>query len=48
MLIREITNRDLLATCWTWAGDAAPARDDEASPIDIRTRLEAEIGRAHV
>lgn len=41
MSIREITNRNLLATCWTWSGDAAPARGDEASPIDIRTRLEA-------
>lgn len=41
MPIREITNRNLLATCWTWAGDAAPARDDEASPIDIQTRLKA-------
>jgi Sugar phosphate isomerases/epimerases len=39
-----ITNRDLLATAWTWAGDAAPARGDELSPIDMTERLNA-IGR---
>ncbi|MFE5563412.1 sugar phosphate isomerase/epimerase family protein [Amycolatopsis japonica] len=41
MTIRRIENRDLLATVWTWSGDAAPARGDESSPLDIRTRLEA-------
>lgn len=35
-----IENKDLLASCWTWAGDAAPLRGDETSPIDIRTRIE--------
>ena len=37
----KIENRDLLATCWTWAGDAAPARGDEKSPIDMSTRVKA-------
>lgn len=36
-----VPNRDLLATCWTWAGDAAPFRGDETSPLDLRTRIEA-------
>ncbi len=36
-----IQNRDLLASCWTWAGNAAPLRGDETSPIDVRTRVEA-------
>ena len=36
-----IDNRDLLATCWTWAGDAAPARGDERSPEDIHARIAA-------
>ena len=41
-----ISNRELLATCWTSAGDAAPDRGDEVSPIDLRTRIEtaAEVG----
>ena len=41
-----ITNRELLATCWTSAGDAAPNRGDQISPVDLRTRIEtaAEIG----
>ncbi|MCV2490274.1 sugar phosphate isomerase/epimerase [Geodermatophilus sp. YIM 151500] len=41
-----IGNRELLATCWTSAGDAAPDRGDEVSPVDLRTRIEtaAEIG----
>jgi sugar phosphate isomerase/epimerase len=41
-----IPNRELLATCWTSAGDAAPDRGDEVSPIDLRTRIEtaAEVG----
>ena len=32
---------DLLATCWTSAGDAAPGRGDEVSPIPLRERAEA-------
>ncbi|MFC9431367.1 sugar phosphate isomerase/epimerase family protein [Streptomyces sp. NPDC056987] len=40
MAVRRIENRDLLATVWTWSGDAAPARV-ESSPVDIRTRLDA-------
>ncbi|GAA4688161.1 sugar phosphate isomerase/epimerase [Pseudonocardia yuanmonensis] len=31
----------LLATCWTTAGDAAPLRGDERSPVPLRTRIEA-------
>ncbi len=34
-------NKNILATCWTWAGDAAPARGDETSPVDITRRIEA-------
>jgi sugar phosphate isomerase/epimerase len=30
----------LLATCWTTAGNAAPLRDDERSPVPLRTRIE--------
>ena len=30
----------LLATCWTTAGDAAPLRDGERSPVPLRTRIE--------
>jgi sugar phosphate isomerase/epimerase len=43
---RTISNRELLATCWTSAGDAAPDRGDEVSPVDLRTRIEtaAEVG----
>ena len=42
----RITNRELLATCWTSAGDAAPNRGDQISPVDLRTRIEtaAEVG----
>lgn len=36
-----VPNRDLLATCWTWSGDAAPGRGDETSPVDIVQRIEA-------
>jgi sugar phosphate isomerase/epimerase len=41
-----IANRELLATCWTSAADAAPDRGDEVSPVDLRTRIEtaAEVG----
>lgn len=31
----------LLASCWTTAGDAAPQRGDERSPLPLRTRIEA-------
>ncbi|MGA1835383.1 sugar phosphate isomerase/epimerase family protein [Herbiconiux sp. 11R-BC] len=30
----------LIATCWTTAGDAAPQRGDERSPIELRERIE--------
>lgn len=32
---------ELIASCWTTAGDAAPLRGDEISPLDLRTRIEA-------
>jgi sugar phosphate isomerase/epimerase len=32
---------ELLATCWTTAGDAAPSREDWRSPVPLRTRIEA-------
>src|SRR3954447_7532322 len=32
---------DLLATCWTTAGDAAPSREDWRSPVPLRARIEA-------
>lgn len=35
------TNKQLLAACWTWAGDAAPLRGDESSPLDLSRRVEA-------
>jgi sugar phosphate isomerase/epimerase len=41
---RMISNRELLATCWTSAGDAAPDRGDEISPVDLRTRIETAAG----
>jgi len=34
-------DEDLLATCWTTAGDAAPLRGDERSPYPLRDRVEA-------
>jgi sugar phosphate isomerase/epimerase len=34
-------DEDLLATCWTTAGDAAPLRGDEHSPVPLRERIEA-------
>ncbi|MFF2848814.1 sugar phosphate isomerase/epimerase family protein [Streptomyces sp. NPDC058001] len=32
---------DLLATCWTTAGDTAPDQDDQRSPLNLRERVEA-------
>ncbi|BCL32306.1 sugar phosphate isomerase/epimerase family protein [Streptomyces aurantiacus] len=32
---------DLLATCWTTAGDAAPGQPDLRSPLTLRERVEA-------
>jgi sugar phosphate isomerase/epimerase len=34
-------DEDLLATCWTTAGDAAPLRGDEHSSVPLRERIEA-------
>jgi sugar phosphate isomerase/epimerase len=36
-----MTAPDLIASCWTTAGDAAPLRGDEVSPLDLRARIEA-------
>lgn len=33
--------RDLLAACWTWAGDVGPGSPDERSPIDLAARIDA-------
>ncbi len=35
------TADELLATCWTTAGDAAPSRGDWRSPVPLRERIEA-------
>jgi sugar phosphate isomerase/epimerase len=37
-------DQDLLATCWTTAGDAAPPRGDEQSPLPLGERVEAAAG----
>lgn len=34
-------NDALLATCWTTAGDTGPHRDEPASPLPLRERIEA-------
>lgn len=36
-----MTAEHLLATCWTTAGDAAPDRADQRSPLSLRERVEA-------
>jgi sugar phosphate isomerase/epimerase len=36
-----VRDEPLLATCWTSAGDAAPLRGDERSPLPLRERIEA-------
>ncbi|PTM99728.1 sugar phosphate isomerase/epimerase family protein [Streptomyces sp. VMFN-G11Ma] len=36
-----MTTDDLLATCWTTAGDATPGSKDERSPLSLRERAEA-------
>lgn len=35
------TTPQLIATCWTSAGDAAPLRTDESSPVPLRDRITA-------
>jgi sugar phosphate isomerase/epimerase len=38
----DVTAADeLLATCWTTAGDAAPSQEDWRSPVPLRKRIEA-------
>lgn len=36
-----MANVDLLASCWTHAGEAAPQRPDERSPFDLLDRIAA-------
>jgi sugar phosphate isomerase/epimerase len=36
-----MTADELLATCWTTAGDAAPSRADWRSPVPLQERIEA-------
>lgn len=33
--------RELLASCWTWAGDVGPGEQDERSPVPLRERIDA-------
>lgn len=42
-MTNEITNTtpQLIATCWTSAGDAAPLRPDESSPVPLADRITA-------
>ena len=40
-IAEKMTTEDLLATCWTTAGDATPGSDDERSPLSLRERAEA-------
>lgn len=41
----DVTTADeLLATCWTTAGDAAPSRQDWRSPVPLRERIQAAAG----
>jgi sugar phosphate isomerase/epimerase len=37
----ETMNPALIATCWTSAGDAAPLREDETSPVPLAERIAA-------
>lgn len=34
-------HRDLLASCWTWAGDVGPGDADLRSPVPLERRIEA-------
>ncbi|MGW0869234.1 sugar phosphate isomerase/epimerase family protein [Streptomyces sp. NPDC002740] len=36
-----MTADEFLATCWTTAGDAAPDREEQRSPLSLRERVEA-------
>lgn len=33
--------KDLLASCWTWAGDVGPGSPDERSPVPLAARIAA-------
>lgn len=39
--MKPLVNRDILATCWTLAGDATPRRGEHVSPVAIARRIEA-------
>lgn len=39
--VDRTVGEELLATCWTTAGDAAPSRADRRSPVLLRERVEA-------
>ena len=41
-------NPELLASCWTSAGDVMPARGPDYSPVPIRTRIEAVAAAGYV
>ncbi|UQU62660.1 sugar phosphate isomerase/epimerase [Couchioplanes caeruleus] len=41
---KKAASRNLLATCWTTAGDANPYPGDQRSPVGIRERVEAASG----
>lgn len=34
-------HHDLLASCWTWAGDVGPGDEDQRSPVPLWERIEA-------
>jgi sugar phosphate isomerase/epimerase len=39
--LTDATTPVLIATCWTSAGDAAPLREDETSPVPLARRISA-------
>jgi sugar phosphate isomerase/epimerase len=40
-MTNSLRHTDLLASCWTSAGNAVPMSDNDHSPIEVRTRVEA-------
>lgn len=40
----SVVQRELLASCWTWAGDTGPGEADPRSPVPLRERLDAVVG----
>ena len=39
--VADIMTPELIAACWTSAGDAAPLREDESSPVPLAERITA-------